>query len=547
MRMKAMESTKWLATVASIWIQYTSGASYTFGIYSSILKSSQNYDQSTLDSVAVFKDIGANIGLLSGLLYTLVVSTTRSSSPSSWISRLSGPWVVVTVGAIQCFVGYFMIWLSVIGVVPRPPVPLMCFYMFLGAHSQTFFNTTNVVTAVRNFPDYSGTAVGIMKGFHGLSGAILIQVYSAIFKDKPSAFLLMLSLLPTVVPLLLMSFIKVHPSNGNTDKKHLNGFSAIAMIIVAYLMFLIIIENTITLGPLAHTFALTILALTLISPITIAIGANSKESQMFTPASSSSLEGAQTPLIDNPDQLEADQEWYAHEMKVIERGDNFNLLQALCTTDFWLLFLAMACGMGSGMATVNNISQIGGSLGYKSVEISTLVSLWSIWNFLGRFGAGYLSDYFLHSRGWARPLLMAITLAIMSIGHVVIASGLPGALYAGSILVGVCYGSQWSLMPTITSEVFGVRHMATIFYTISTASPVGSYILSVKVVGYIYDKETASEIGNICTGAHCFLMSFLIMACVSIFGFLVALGLFFRTRRFYEQVVYKRLQDASTK
>lgn len=107
-----------------------------------------------------------------------------------------------------------------------------------------------------------------------------------------------------------------------------------------------------------------------------------------------------------------------------------NLLQAMQKADFWLLFLAMACGMGSGLATVNNISQIGGSLGYTSVETSTLVSLWSIWNFLGRFGAGYISDYFLHWKGLARPIFMSITLATMSIGHVVIASGLPGALYA---------------------------------------------------------------------------------------------------------------------
>ena len=69
----------------------------------------------------------------------------------------------------------------------------------------------------------------------------------------------------------------------------------------------------------------------------------------------------------------------------------------------------------------------------------------------------------------------------------VIASGLPGALYAGSILVGICYGSQWSLMPTITSEIFGVGNMGSIFNTITIASPVGSYIFSVRVVGYIYD------------------------------------------------------------
>lgn len=542
-------NSRWYTTVASIWIQCTSGSSYAFGIYSPLLKSTQNYDQSTLNSIAVFKDIGANVGLLSGLLYTSV-TTTRS--------RFGGPWVVIAAGAIQCFTGYFLIWLSVAGVLPRPPVPLMCLYMFLAAHAQAFFNTANVVTAVQNFPNYSGTIVGIMKGFLGLSGAILIQVYAAIFKDNPSSFLLMLALLPTVGPLLLMCFVKVYNRHGIDEIKHLNGFSAIAMIIAVYLMVLIIIENIMTLGALARMLAVAILILTLISPVGIAIWAHSRDSQTFS--SASSVEG--TRLLNDPDGPEpevicarldpvtysdAGQELHIHDKKMMARGENLNLLQAMCTVDFWLLFVAMACGMGSGLATVNNISQIGGSLGYTSVEISTLVSLWSIWNFLGRFGAGYLSDYFLHLKGWARPLFMAITLAAMSIGHAIIASGLPGALYAGSIVVGVCYGSQWSLMPTTTSEIFGVRHMGTIFNSIATASPVGSYILSVRVVGYIYDKEALSNGGNICTGAHCFLLSFLIMASVSVFGFLVALGLFFRTRRFYKHVVYERIHCSPIK
>uniref|UniRef100_A0A5B7ATX7 Nodulin-like domain-containing protein n=1 Tax=Davidia involucrata TaxID=16924 RepID=A0A5B7ATX7_DAVIN len=151
-----MESSKWIATVASIWIQCSCGASYAFGIYSSVLKSTQDYDQSTLDTVSVFKDIGANAGVLSGVLYS-AVAARRSRS------ILGLPWVVHVAGAIQCFAGYLLMWLSVIGVIHRPPVPVMCFFMWMAAHAQTFFNTANVVTAVQNFPDYGGTIVGIMK------------------------------------------------------------------------------------------------------------------------------------------------------------------------------------------------------------------------------------------------------------------------------------------------------------------------------------------------------------------------------------------------
>ncbi|XP_042499359.1 protein NUCLEAR FUSION DEFECTIVE 4-like [Macadamia integrifolia] len=555
---------KWVATVASIWIQCTSGSSYAFGIYSPILKSSQNYDQSTLDSIAVFKDIGANAGLLSGLLYSAVAipsSPSHSSSSSSSSSSAScywirGPWVVHATGAIQCFMGYFFIWLSVTGIIPRPPVPLMCFFMFLAAHAQTFFNTADVVTAVQNFPDYSGTIVGIMKGFLGLSGAILIQVYDTIYEGNPSSFLLMLALLPTVVPFILMCLVRIYHTNTGDDKKLLNGFSVIALITAAYLMVIIILENVISLKLWARILAFVVLLLSLSSPLSVAIGAQLRDSQRLL--QTSSLE--RTRFMDEPNPLEAKKTYVAHDpvgyqevpsdvdhelitndKRITLREEELNLLQAMRTGNFWMLFITMSCGMGSGLATVNNISQIGGSLGYSSVEMSTLVSLWSIWNFVGRFGAGYISDYFLHLRGWARPLFMVITLASMSIGHAVIATGLPGALYAGSVLVGVCYGSQWSLMPTITSEIFGVRHMGTIFNTISIASPVGSYILSVRVVGYIYDKE-ASDGGSTCSGAHCFMLSFLIMASVTLLGSVVAFVLFLRTRRFYKLVICRRIQ-----
>ncbi|KAF5476923.1 hypothetical protein F2P56_003612 [Juglans regia] len=544
--MERLRTTRWIATVTSIWIQCSCGSSYTFSVYSSELKSTQAYDQSTLDTVSVFKDIGANAGVLSGLLY----SSVTLGNP-----RLGGPWVVHVAGAVQCFLGYFLMWASVVGLIYRPPVPLMCLFMFLAAHSQTFFNTANVVTGIHNFPDYGGTIVGIMKGFLGLSGAILIQVYDTVCKGKPSTYILMLALLPTFVSLVLMFCVRIYKATTGDDKKHLNGFSAVALIIAGYLMVMIILENIFTLPLWARISTLILLLLLLVSPLGIAIKAQKEDlrrlpqmdsihSNLLTEnaeqITSPKFSTAEDPIENNvllsgESQVQATSD---ENMQLDE--ENLNLLQAMRTVNFWLLFIAMICGMGSGLATINNMSQIGESLSYTTVEINSLVSLWSIWNFLGRFGAGYVSDYLLHTRGLARPLLMAITLATMTVGHIVIASGFPGNLYIGSILVGICYGSQWSLMPTITSDIYGVGHMGTIFNTIAIASPVGSYIFSVRLIGYIYDKEASGE-DDTCYGTRCFMLSFLIMASVALFGFLVAVALFFRTKRFYQLVVLRRL------
>ncbi|GAV66721.1 Nodulin-like domain-containing protein/MFS_1 domain-containing protein [Cephalotus follicularis] len=545
-------NTKWIATVASIWIQCSCGASYTFGIYSSILKSTQGYDQSTLDTVSVFKDIGANVGVLSGFLYSAVTLNRRAGF-------FGGPWVVHLVGAIQCFAGYFLIWASVVGLIHKPPLALMCLFMLVAAHAQTFFNTANVVSGVKNFGNYGGTIVGIMKGFLGLSGAILIQLYDALCKGHQSTFILILALTPTLVSLLLMHLVKIYGTNTVYNKKHLNGFSAIALTVAAYLMIIIILENIFSLPLWARIIIFLVLLLLLFSPLETAIKAEREDSERLShaafiessllidntePTPSARFSTAREPIEYHGQPSDARQMKAAYDDDWQQNVKDMNLWQAMCTVNFWLLFVAMICGMGTGLATINNISQIGESLGYNSIERTTLVSLWSIWNFLGRFGGGYVSDVFLHTKGWARPLFIAITLGIMTLGHIVIALGFPGNLYVGSILVGVCYGSQWSLMPTITSEIFGVGHMGTIFNTIAISSPVGSYIFSVRVMGYLYDKVATGE-DNSCYGTRCFMLSFFIMASVATLGCLVALLLFFRTKKFYEQVVLRRLQDCN--
>ncbi|KAJ9163671.1 hypothetical protein P3X46_023314 [Hevea brasiliensis] len=542
---------KWIATVASIWIQCSCGASYTFGIYSSILKSTQGYDQSTLDTVSVFKDIGANAGVLSGLLYSAVTLHRNHRR----LGFFSGPWLVHAAGAIQCFIGYFVIWASVNGLIPRLPVPLMCLFMWVAAHAQTFFNTSNVVSGVHNFGDYGGTIVGIMKGFLGLSGAILIQFYETACKGNPSTYILLLALTPTLVSLLLMNLVRNYDTNTKDDKKHLNAFSAVALIIAAYLTINIFLENILALPLWSRMITFAVLLFLLASPLGIAVRAQRENSDRFAQALLEERGYKPKPKVysefstaENPTDYRAlpsgeGQAKASTGDRNPSDEEDLNLLQALGTVNFWLLFIATICGLGSGLATVNNISQVGESLGYTTIETNSLVSLWSIWNFLGRFGAGFVSDIFLHRGGWARPLFMVITLSTLAIGHMVIASGFTKCLYLGSFLVGVSYGSQWSLMPTICSEIFGVGHMGTIFNTIAIASPLGSYIFSVRVIGYIYDKASTSE-DNTCFGTHCFMLSFLIMASVTFFGVLVALALFFRTRRFYQVVVLRRVQHS---
>lgn len=114
------------------------------------------YDQTTLNLLSFFKDLGANLGLLSGL-----------------INELTSPWVVFLLGALLNLFDYLMIYLDVSKKIPEPKVWQMCLYIFIGADSRAFANTGALVTLVKIFRERRGFVPGIQKGYLGLSGAII--------------------------------------------------------------------------------------------------------------------------------------------------------------------------------------------------------------------------------------------------------------------------------------------------------------------------------------------------------------------------------------
>lgn len=68
-------------------------------------------------------------------------------------------------------------------------------------------------------------------------------------------------------------------------------------------------------------------------------------------------------------------------------------MEAVKTVDFWVLFSSFLCGVGTGMAVMNNMGQMGLALGYTDVSI--FVSMLSIWGFFGRITSGTISEYFI--------------------------------------------------------------------------------------------------------------------------------------------------------
>ncbi|KAF7148247.1 hypothetical protein RHSIM_Rhsim03G0113900 [Rhododendron simsii] len=154
-----------------------------------------------------------------------------------------------------------------------------------------------------------------------------------------------------------------------------------------------------------------------------------------------------------------------------------------------VLFFSSICGIGGTLTAIDNLGQIGTSLSYPNKSISTFVSLVSLWNYLSRVAAGFVFEIMLTKYKLPCPLFLTLILLFSCIGHLLIAFNIPNGLYLASVIIGFSFGAQWPLLYAIISELFGLKYYSTLYNFGGEASPIGSYILNVKVTGHLYDEE----------------------------------------------------------
>ncbi|KAH0459006.1 hypothetical protein IEQ34_011820 [Dendrobium chrysotoxum] len=547
---------RWFMVYACFIIMSAAGATYIFSIYSPVLKSSLHYNQQTLNTLSFFKDLGANVGIISGL-----------------INEVTPPFVVLLLGAAMNLFGYLMIYLAIISRITRPPVWQMCLFICVGANSQTFANTGALVTCVKNFPESRGIVLGLLKCFVGLSGAILTQLYPAFYGDDSKSLVLLIAWLPAAVSIFFVYTIRImKPPRGSETVKTrpFYYFLYLTVALSGYLLVFIVLEKVTNFNRAEYIANGAVVIFLLFLPIVVVINEElnilKKQSNQLeqcetkppTPviavtvneSSNTSVETSIEDKLPKTTALASITEMF----RPPARGEDYTILQALFSIDMIVLFLATICGVGGTLTAIDNMGQIGQSLGYPSKSISTFVSLVSIWNAMGRLAAGFLSEILLKKYNFSRPLMLTFVLLLACAGHLLIAFGVPNSLYIASVIIGFCFGAQWPLLFAIISEVFGLKYYSTLYNLGGVASPIGSYILNVRVTGRLYDREAARQnkavvAGDVkdltCIGVKCFQLSFLIITAATVVGAMVSLLLVVRTRNFYKGDIYAKFRETT--
>lgn len=536
-RPSAATALKWLGFVTAVWVQAISGNNYTFSNYSDAIKNLMNLTQVQLNNLSVAKDVGKAFGLLAGL--------ASDTFPT---------WLLLLIGSVEGLVGYGAQWLVVSKTITPLPYWAMCIFLCMGGNSSTWMNTAILVTCIRNFRKNRGPVVGILKGYVGLSTAVFTDVCNALFAADPAYFLVMLSVIPFAVCLTAMIFLREVPSSVTEaeiteESKYFNMFNIVAVIVALYLLAYDFLGSHGRVYDMAFTvILLVLLAIPLIIPAYIAIKSwrgsrdqDDVEDQIIEPlivqeVVPDSQLGQNLAVVAEPSSKEEAALDGMVKKSQPTLGDEHTIFEAIKTIDFWVLFVTFLCGVGSGLTVMNNMGQMGASLGFKDVSI--FVSLLSIMGFFGRIISGTVSEYCIKKAATPRPLFNAASQVLIAVGYVLMALAVPGSLYIGSIVVGFCYGVRLAITVPTASELFGLKYYGLIYNILILNLPLGSFLFSGLLAGLLYDAEatTTPSGGNECYGAHCFRLCFLVMAAACLLGCVLDIWMAMRTRELYRKV-----------
>ena len=596
---RAWSPNAWTVVAAATLVQSCGGLTYSFSVFSERLREIYP-SQASVDLLGLFKDLGAYWGLTGGLLYDHFGPrwTLACGAAQHLLGYLAVYAILVGSPALGGVFG------------PRaPPVGSTAAILAFAANGNSLFDTAALLCAMEAFPNERGVVSGLMKAYLGLSSAIFAQVYAAAVPDQeapdaPARFVLLVAVVGgavafACVPLLRRGFGKKEQQQqspagaGTTTGGDSAAFreATFSRLDAALLGLVAVVSCATAIGDRAEgsrwsrvvnaacVFA-TLAALFAPWAVLARRGAlgffesrRAREAVDDTEEDAEAGEGREgdegdddrdrdrddrdgdgvllrEPLLRRP--ASAADDSVAPDSPPPLPGQtrhDVTLGRSFVLFEMWLLFFAIMFSSGAAMTLVNNLEAINASVRSPPSRAAALVSVFSVANCLGRLLGGAASERALRGPlGLARPHALAVAAALVGAGVLapVVSPG-PGGVLVAVAVVGASLGAHWGILPVICAEIFGEKATGAVYGWLSVSPVLGSYVLSVRVFGGLYDRASAAAgagAGGACVGGGCFREAFAICAIASAASAALAAGLGARTARVYEWHA-RRIREAS--
>ncbi|KAL1925340.1 uncharacterized protein VTP21DRAFT_223 [Calcarisporiella thermophila] len=458
----------------------SAGTLYMFGLYSNSLADKLNYSQTQTSTIGLVGDIGGFI--LSPLV-------------GSGVDRL-GHRRVCVLAAIFLSSGYIAMALTYnAGLATTSFIAMSLYFALVGLGSNCAY-MASVSAQAKNFSSqHRGIALGVPIGAYGLSAFIWSQIGRVFFfKDgdlDTYAFLFFMGLVTAGINLVnVVGLAKVRTPTATAEEEE---------------------------GEVSGTNDSANLA-----------GQRLEEGAPLLQDPATSMEGAHV-TIDSPNMIED-----ADSKISIEDRPFF------ADVGMWVFITGLTMLSGSGMLYINSIGSIVEALYGKAVEtgitdldslsgnhtvaaLTTLhVSLISACSCSGRVLAGIVSDW-AKRRGIDRLWFFILAGCIMTYGQFLAATTIaPGnnSLLMVTLLIGTAYGTIFTVSPTITTELWGLRNFGRNWGWMSWAPGIGGMLFNL-VFGVVFDSRSGGPGKRCHEGRSCFAPALYLTTLASLAGIIM--------------------------
>ena len=186
------------------------------------------------------------------------------------------------------------------------------------------------------------------------------------------------------------------------------------------------------------------------------------------------------------------------------KGNDFTWDQVTRTPQFYLLWIMYLLAATAGLMLIAHLPSIAVAQADWKTAGFMLVVILSIFNAVGRLGAGVLSD----KVGRTRAMMIVFMLQAVNMFLFMFYTSIP-LLIVGSAIAGLAYGAVFSLFPTTTAEFFGMKNLGVNYGLIFTGWGVAG-VIGPMLGGIVADKTGAYSNGFIVAGVFLVIATLLV-------------------------------------